>query len=249
MHSAIIIPARFGSTRFPGKPLAELRGKPIIQHVYEQALAVNANETIVATDDARIQEVVEQLGGKVIMTPPDLSSGTARVAAAVEQLAMQPDIVINVQGDEPFVSPLTIRQLLQFMRQPQVNIGTLQTPITHPSWLTDPNKVKVVTNQQQEALYFSRSTVPYVRGIEEQDWVSHFPFHLHVGMYGFKARILQEVMALPPSPLAEVESLEQLQWMDHGYRIHVATTDHQSFGIDTPADLEAAEAWLQKKAR
>ena len=249
MQSAIVIPARYGSTRFPGKPLAKLAGQPIIAHVLEKAHAAGAEQVVVATDDTRIQQVVEEYGGVATMTPPDLPSGTARVAAAVEQLTEKPDIIINVQGDEPFVSPLTIRQLLQFMRQPRVTIGTLQTPITTPDWLEDPNKVKVVTNQRQEALYFSRSPIPHIRGTHKEDWVSHYPFHLHVGMYGFTAAILQELMALPPSRLAAMESLEQLQWLDHGYRIHVATTEHTSFGIDTPADLATAEAWLQKKAR
>lgn len=249
MQSAIVIPARYGSTRFPGKPLATLAGRPIIAHVLEKAQAAGAEQVVVATDDTRIQNVVEELGGRVVMSAPDLPSGTARVAAAVQQLTEKPDIVINVQGDEPFVSPLTIRQLLQFMRQPQVKIGTLQSPITTPAWLEDPNKVKVVTNQQQEALYFSRSPIPHIRGTHKEDWVSQYPYHLHVGMYGFTTATLLELMALPPSRLAAMESLEQLQWLDHGYRIHVATTAHTSFGIDTPADLEAAEAWLQKKAR
>lgn len=249
MRTAIIIPARYGSTRFPGKLLAQLAGKPIIQRVYEQALSVHANYTVVATDDERIADVIHALGGDVAMTSDQHTTGTARVAEAMHMLPTPVDIIINVQGDEPFVSPEAIQQLKALMEKPEVTIGTLQTPIHNPDWLQDEHKVKVVSTQEQEVLYFSRAAIPHRRGKAVAEWSAGFPYHLHVGMYGFKASVLQQLTALPPSPLAEVESLEQLQWMDHGYRIHVATTDHMSFGIDTPADWEAAEAILQKSGR
>lgn len=247
MRTAIIIPARFGAMRFPGKPLALLAGKPIISHVYEKATGAGADYVAVATDDARIAEVIDKLGGQTILTASDLPSGTARVAAAAA--ALPPDItkVINVQGDEPFVSPDAIQQLVQLLQQSKVGIGTLQTPITEPQWLSDPNKVKIVTNQANQALYFSRACIPHIRAANASP-LSHFPYHLHVGMYGFDRAVLEELTTLPPSPLALAESLEQLQWLDHGYTIHVATTTHTSFGIDSPADLVAAEALLQQQA-
>lgn len=246
MKTAIIIPARYGATRFPGKPLALLAGKPIIAHVYEIAASVGADYLAVATDDARIAEVIDHLGGHTILTESNLPSGTARVAAAASTLPQDITKVINIQGDEPFVSPDAIKQLLLLMQQPKVGIGTLQTPITKPQWLADPNKVKMVTNQANQALYFSRACIPHIRAANSSS-LSHFPYHLHVGMYGFDRAVLQELITLPSSPLALAESLEQLQWLDYGYTIHVATTTHTSFGIDSPADLEAAEVLIQQQ--
>lgn len=256
MTYAIMIPARYASTRFPGKPLAMLGDKPVIQHVCENASRTGL-PTYVATDDPRIARCVESFGGKAILTPSDCPSGTDRLAKAVETLAngneaAHPDVVINVQGDEPFVRPEQIEALKNcFERYPATQIATLAQRFDPSQYgenpfnaLADPNLVKVVFDNAGRALYFSRSVIPYVRGVEKENWLYTAEFHTHVGMYAYRTATLMEVARLPRSPLEIAESLEQLRWLQNGYDIRVALTRTSNIGIDTPADLERASRLL-----
>jgi 3-deoxy-manno-octulosonate cytidylyltransferase (CMP-KDO synthetase) len=236
-----IIPARYASTRFPGKPLADIRGKPMIRRVYEQA-SLALDKVYVATDDDRIYQAVMAFGGNVVMTSPHHKSGTDRCAEAVDivenETGLAFDAVLNVQGDEPFLAPEQLETLKScFFRDPPP-IATLVKPIRSREELFDPNRPKVVVNSEQRALYFSRSTIPYIRGKEPENWIDSHVFYLHIGLYGFRRDILPVITALPQSPLELAESLEQLRWIENGYQIAVRTTAFESFGVDTPEDLE-----------
>ncbi|MDE5420213.1 3-deoxy-manno-octulosonate cytidylyltransferase [Labilibaculum sp. DW002] len=236
-----IIPARYASTRFPGKPLADISGKPMIQKVYEQASKA-LEQVWVATDDFRIEECVKSFGGKVIMTSPDHQSGTDRIAEAAlkitEKLNSQFDVVINIQGDEPFIQPEQISSLKNCFSCPSTEIATLIKKISNSDEISDANKVKVVVNKDQRALYFSRSPIPFVRGEEKENWINKQSFFKHIGMYAYRYKALMEVTKLEQSPLELSESLEQLRWLENGYIIQTDTTKHESIGIDTPEDLE-----------
>lgn len=245
---AIIIPARYASTRFPGKPLALLAGKPVIEHVYTNA-AKAGMPLYVATDDERIRRCVEGFGGNVIMTASTHRSGTDRLCEALQKLPQQPDVVINLQGDEPFVKVEQIKALADCFRDPETQIATLVQrfkPELGFDALFSPNLVKVVFDDNFRALYFSRSIIPYTRSVEWKEWLATTEYFTHIGMYAYRAEVLRRVAAMPPSSLEKAESLEQLRWLQAGLNIKVAISPTaSSIGIDTPEDLEAAEKALK----
>ena len=232
----ICIPARFGSTRFPGKVLAKLAGKPIIQWVFEKAQSSIADEIIVAADDPAVMNAVEEFGGKCVMTKPDHPSGTDRVWEAVQKVEC--DIIINVQGDEPLIDVSTINRLIKALKNnPEIEMGTVVVKADRNVIGKDPNAVKVVLNKQNYALYFSRSEVPYIR--EKND---KFPIYHHIGIYAFRRDILEHFVSLPPSELEKCEKLEQLRALDNGIKIFAIVSDkNNGIGIDTPEDLQKAE--------
>ncbi len=241
-----IIPARYASTRFPGKPLAMLGGRTVIQRVYEQATAI-LDEAYVATDDERIFQAVEQFGGRAIMTRADHKSGTDRIEEAAEKIGTQADVIINIQGDEPFIQKSQIETLMHLFDEPSTQIGTLGKRFESIEAAMNPNSPKIVTDKRGFALYFSRSIIPYVRGKERSEWLQHFPYLKHLGLYAYRREVLQEVTQLPQSPLEIAESLEQLRWLENGYRIRVGLTDVETVGIDTPEDLQRAEVFLASR--
>ena len=243
MKFTAVIPARYASTRFPGKPLAILGGKTVIQRVYEQAASV-LSEVYVATDDERILSAVEAFGGRAVMTRADHKSGTDRIEEAVEKTGTQADVIINVQGDEPFIQPSQIKTLMALFDDPQTQIGTLGKRFDSMDAVNNPNSPKIVTDHRGFALYFSRSVIPFIRGVESDEWLSHYPFLKHLGVYAYRHEVLAEVTRLPQGQLEKAESLEQLRWLENGYRIRVGLTDVETVGIDTPADLERAEQFL-----
>ena len=254
MKYIAVIPARYASTRFPGKPLAVLGGKTVIQRVYEQAVSV-LPEAYVATDDERIFEAVEAFGGRAVMTRADHKSGTDRIEEAVEKIeesGMWKEegenlVVINIQGDEPFIQPSQIETLMHLFDDPETQIGTLGKRFETIEAVRNPNSPKIVTDRRGFALYFSRSVIPYIRGKEAEDWFTHYPFLKHLGIYAYRREVLSEVTRLPQSALEKAESLEQLRWLENGYRIRVGLTDVETVGIDTPEDLERAEAFLKTR--
>lgn len=248
MKFIAIIPARFASTRFPGKPLALLGGKPIIQRVYERVVNL-FDETFVATDDKRISEAVNQFGGNVIMTSPNHKSGTDRCWEAISKIgADKYDVVINIQGDEPFVHPTQIQLLKDCFNNPDTQIATLVKPFDSDAplaTLQNPNSPKVVLGKDMRALYFSRSVIPFMRGTDESEWLRTHTFYKHLGLYAYKTNVLKEITTLEQSELEKAESLEQLRWLENGYRIQVGITQHETVGIDTPEDLQKAESFLK----
>lgn len=235
-----IIPARYSSQRFPGKPLVDIGGKPMIQRVYEQS-ARAVRDIYVATDDDRIFSAVENFGGKVIMTSKSHQSGTDRCAEAVikieEETGSAFDKVINIQGDEPFLQPEQLNNLKACFDDTETSIATLIKPAGQTEDIFDVNKIKVIINNRKEAIYFSRSPIPYIRGYEENRWTTLHDYYIHIGLYAFKKEILLSVAKLPPSPLEIAESLEQLRWLENGYKIKVGITEYDSMGIDTPEDI------------
>ena len=241
-----IIPARYASTRFPGKPLAVLGGKTVIQRVYEQVSSV-LSEVYVATDDERIYQCVESFGGRAVMTRTDHKSGTDRIQEAVEKIGTDADVIINVQGDEPFIQPSQVETLMHLFDASETQIGTLGKPFESLEAVENPNSPKIVTDVRGFALYFSRSVIPFIRGVERADWFGQYPFLKHLGIYAYRRNVLAEVTQLPQSSLEKAESLEQLRWLQNGYRIRVGLTDVETIGIDTPEDLHRAEQFLLKK--
>jgi 3-deoxy-manno-octulosonate cytidylyltransferase (CMP-KDO synthetase) len=237
----ICIPARFGSTRFPGKILAELAGKPIVQWVYEKAQSSIADEIIIAADNSAVMDAVEKFGGKCVMTRPDHPSGTDRIREAIQKIDC--DIIINVQGDEPLIDVSTINMLIESLKNnPEIEMATVVVKADRKAVGKDPNAVKVVLNKDNSALYFSRSEVPYMR--EKKD---DFPIYHHVGIYAFRRDILERFVALPPSDLEKCEKLEQLRALDNGIKIHAVISDkNNGIGIDTPEDLRKAEEIFKK---
>lgn len=242
-----IIPARFQSTRFPGKPLAILDGKPIVQWVYENARKALI-EVYVATEDERIFRAVEAFGGKAVFTSPNHQSGTDRCAEAARELSkiMKVDVVVNIQGDEPFIRPEQIESLKNCFDTAETEIATLIKPILNITEITNINRPKVVINKNQEAMYFSRSPIPFVRGFNPEEWLAQQTFYSHVGMYAYRYDILLELTKLPIGLLERAESLEQLRWLENGYRIKTAQTHFENIGIDTPEDLEEAIRILKR---
>ena len=239
-----IIPARYASTRFPGKPLADMLGKPMIQRVYEQVQHVT-DEICVATDDMRIEAAVKAFGGNVIMTSESHRSGTERCYEAFRQIGGDYDIIINIQGDEPFIQPEQIELLKKcFLKTPDTQIATLVKAL-NPTCdfqkdLLNPNSPKVVINHNQEALYFSRSIIPYIRDKEQLKWLESHIFYKHIGLYAYKAEVLKEIVRLPQSSLELAENLEQLRWLENGYKIKTEITQQETTGIDTPEDMKQA---------
>ncbi len=241
-----VIPARYASSRFPGKALADLYGRPMVQHVVERAArATLLDEVLVATDDERIRDAVEHFGGKVCMTSPNHPSGTDRIAEAVRGLSC--DLVVNIQGDEPLLDPAMVDlAVAPLANDASIPMGTLARPMGSAE-AADPSKVKVVLDQQGFALYFSRSKIPHIR--EDVPPESASPYLLHVGLYVYRRETLLRLAGLPPTPLEQRERLEQLRALEHGVRIRVVVTDHQSFGVDTPADLERVRAMMDAGRR
>ena len=246
MKFIAIIPARYASTRFPGKPLAMLGGKPVIQRVYEQAVSV-LPEAYVATDDERIFQCVNAFGGRAVMTRTDHKSGTDRIQEAVEHIGTDADVIINIQGDEPFVQASQLQTLMQLFDDPTTQIGTLGKPFESMEAVQNPNSPKIVCDLCGFALYFSRSVIPYIRGKETTNWLDYYPYLKHLGLYAYSREVLREVTQLPQSPLEKAESLEQLRWLENGYRIRVGLTNVETVGIDTPEDLARAEALLTQR--
>lgn len=242
-----IIPARYASTRFPGKPLADIGGKPMIQRVYEQ-VQPSLDEVWVATDDERIRQAVMAFGGQVVMTSDKHRSGTDRCLEAAQAIGGSYDVVINIQGDEPFIEPAQIEALKAcFTHKPATVLATLVKPFTKTDgWeaLSNPNSPKVVLNAEGEALYFSRSIIPFVRGMEETGWLDHHTFYKHIGIYAYTLTTLATIAALPASTLEKTESLEQLRWLENGYRIQTAVTTIENLAVDTPEDLERVRSFL-----
>lgn len=249
MKFIAIIPARYASTRFPGKPLALLGGKPVIQRVYEQVAGV-LDDAVVATDDRRIYDAVLAFGGKAEMTSTEHRSGTDRCWEAYCKQGGAYDAVVNVQGDEPFIRPAQLEALKHCFDDPETQIATLVKPFAEedgPEALENPNSPKVVLDSRSRALYFSRSVIPYLRGVDRAEWLRRHTYYKHIGIYAFRTEVLREVTALPQSPLELAESLEQLRWLENGYRIGVGITNFDTVGIDTPEDLERAERFLKEK--
>lgn len=242
-----IIPARYASTRFPGKPLAVLGGKTVIQRVYEQVADV-LGEAYVATDDERILQAVERFGGRAVMTRADHQSGTDRIEEAVEKIGTDADVIINVQGDEPFIRRSQIETLMRLFDDPLTQIGTLGKPFDTMEAVMNPNSPKIVTDVRGYALYFSRSAIPFVRGTEQAQWLTQYPFLKHLGIYAYRREVLAEVTRLSQSSLELAEKLEQLRWLQNGYKIKVGLTDVETVGIDTPEDLQRAETYLASLA-
>lgn len=241
-----IIPARYASTRFPGKPLAMLGGMPMIERVYRRAMT-ELEQVWVATDDERIADAVRGFGGNVVMTSELHRSGTDRCREAYEKIGEGFDVVINIQGDEPFIDPLQIRQIKSCFDAPDTEIATLVRPFDASKGydaLENPNTPKVVFDAGMKALLFSRSVVPYIRGAERKEWPGKYQYYTHIGMYAYRADVLSEITRLPQSPLELAESLEQLRWLENGYTVKVGISECATIGIDTPADLEAACRYL-----
>lgn len=242
-----IIPARYASTRFPGKPLADMKGKPMIQRVYEQVCGV-LDKVCVATDDERIVDAVKTFDGEVVLTSDQHRSGTDRCYEAYNKTGKGYDIIINIQGDEPFIQPEQIETLKACFADPTVDIATLVKPFRadddFESALFNPNTPKVVFNKNREAMYFSRSIIPYIRGEKHTEWLKTHTFYKHIGLYAYRATVLQEITQLPQSSLELAESLEQLRWLENGYKIKVGITHQETIGIDTPEDMERALLFL-----
>lgn len=234
-----IIPARFASTRFPGKPLVDINGKSMIQRVYEQALKAKAlAKVIVATDDQRIFDAVTAFGGNAAMTNTEHRSGTDRCNEVLRKSTSSFDAVINIQGDEPFINPDQIDQLAKLIQENDVQIATLAKKITSNDELFSPNAVKVIFNATQEAIYFSRHPIPYLRDIEQNEWTNNFSFHKHIGIYAYRSEILKQITQLSVSTLEKAESLEQLRWLENGFKIKIGITTIENIAIDTPNDLQ-----------
>ena len=233
-----IIPARYASTRFLGKPLVDISGKTMIQRVYEQAKkCVSISEVIVATDDKRIFDHVHAFGGKAVMTSPDHQSGTDRCA----EVAMgnpEYDVIINIQGDEPYIDPEQLTKVAACFIDDSTQIATLIKKVLTTEELNNINSPKVIINRFAEAIYFSRSPLPHIRGQQPADWLQHFTYFKHIGVYGYRADVLQQITKLPISTFEQAESLEQLRWIENGYKIKTAETELETYAIDTPEDLE-----------
>lgn len=233
-----IIPARYGSTRFPGKPLALIGGKTMIQRTYERAALSSLDVVVVATDDQRIFEEVRGFGGKVVMTRSDHRSGTDRCREALDLIGGGFDAVVNIQGDEPFIDPEHINGVADLIRLPDVELATLAQPLVDPENLFNPNMVKVVFDPIGNALYFSRHPIPFVRGLEPQQWLKKVDFYQHIGIYAYMSDTLRAISTLSPSRLEQAESLEQLRWLENGFRIRVKVVSKgNTIAIDTPDDL------------
>lgn len=235
-----IIPARYASTRFPGKPLVDIGGKPMVQRVYEQVSQVLDN-VYVATDNKKIEDVVNAFGGNVVMTSNEHRSGTDRCKEAYQKIVseegMEFDVVINIQGDEPFINPKQINSLISCFKEEEVDIATLVKEIKSEEDLFDTNKVKVVKTISGKALYFSRHTIPYQRDVEKSKWLLSQKYFKHIGMYAYKTSVLMSIANIKPGDLEKSESLEQLRWLENDITIMTAETDYESVGIDTPEDI------------
>lgn len=246
-----IIPARYASTRFPAKPLAVLGGKLVVQRVYEQVCEV-LDDVYVATDNEQIEAAVQDFGGKVVMTSVHHKSGTDRCYEAYTKVGKGYDVIVNIQGDEPFIQPSQLEELKLCFHDPQTEIATLVKPFTEEDGMEavqNPNSPKVVVNKNMNALYFSRSIIPYQRNQKPEDWCKRHIYYKHIGLYAYRAEVLEAITSLPQSPLEMAESLEQLRWLENGYKIKVGITKVETIGIDTSQDLMKAEQFLKKHAK
>lgn len=246
-----IIPARYASTRFPAKPLAMLGGKTVIERVYRQVEGV-LDDVVVATDDERIMAAVQAFDGKAVMTSVDHKSGTDRVYEAFTKVGAGFDVVVNIQGDEPFIQAQQLEAIQACFEDPTVDIATLVKPFKPEDGfaaLENVNSPKVVVNKRMEALYFSRSIIPFTRGKEKSEWLAGHTYYKHIGLYAYRAEVLKQITALPQSSLELAESLEQLRWLENGYKIKVGISEIETIGIDTPEDLARAEQFLQTLKR
>lgn len=249
MKVLVLIPARYASTRFPGKPLAKIAGKEMILRVCGQ-VAATGYDLAVATDDSRIYDTVTAAGYRAVMTRADHPSGTDRLAEAYAKIGGDYDVVVNVQGDEPFIRPEQINDIVEiFTQHPDTRLATLARPYPQ-DWsyegLEDPNMVKLIMGDDGRALYFSRSVIPYLRGVDKKDWPARHQYYSHIGIYAYTPSALAEIVRIPRGSLEISESLEQLRWLQHGYEVRVAVSDFPTIGIDTPEDLAAAEAFLKQ---
>lgn len=240
-----VIPARYASTRFPGKPLAKLGGKYVIERVF-MTVADTLDYACVATDDERIFQAVKAFGGNAVMTRADHKSGTDRIEEAVEKLGGDWDVVVNVQGDEPFIAKSQIQTVCQCFEDESTQIATLGKLFDSTEALINPNSPKIVLDNNSYAMYFSRSVIPYVRNKNREEWINNYNFLKHIGIYAYKKDVLKEITQLPMSSLEKAESLEQLRWLQNGYKIKVGLTDIETIGIDTPDDLVKAEKFLAR---
>jgi 3-deoxy-manno-octulosonate cytidylyltransferase (CMP-KDO synthetase) len=256
MKTLAVLPARYASARFPGKPLAQISGKPMIQWVWEAAQRAGVTSVVVATDDERIAAAVNDFDGRVVFTDPALPSGTDRVAAAMDKLGEKFDAVLNIQGDEPAMHHETIASVVDLMaKQPGLPMATAACPFHTIDEIFNPNNVKVVVDNQNRALYFSRSPIPYIRSstcfeMDFRSWMSKNQlslFRRHLGIYAYRPHILKQFTLLPPHPLEQAEMLEQLRALAAGIAIGVAETPHCSLGVDTPADVRGAEEMLNMR--
>ncbi|MCD6201819.1 MAG: 3-deoxy-manno-octulosonate cytidylyltransferase [Bacteroidales bacterium] len=235
-----IIPARYQSTRFPGKPLVSIHGKTMIQRVYERTSLV-LKDVIVATDDNRIEEEVKRFGGQVVMTADTHRSGTDRCAEALDlfrkQTGQAVDIVINIQGDEPLIRPEQLQEVMALFEKPETAIATLVHKHHDLSEILNPNDVKAVLDKNGKVLYFSRSPIPYQRNIPREKWATQYTYYIHIGMYAYRTDTLSEITRLAPSPLEKAESLEQNRWLENGYAVMAAVSPYRNYSVDTPEDL------------
>ena len=244
MKSVGIIPARYASTRFPGKPLALIGDKTMIQRVYEQAVQSKLDKVYVATDDQRILEHVTSFGGKAILTSPGHPSGTDRCCEALYKIDEGYEVVLNIQGDEPFINPSLLNQLVDCFADKETSIATPAKIIEHQKDIFSPNVVKVVKDNNSTALYFSRSAIPNIRNAAGDNWIEHHSFYSHVGIYAFRSSVLKKLVQLPQHPLEIAESLEQLRWLANGYKIRIIETNYSNISVDTPEDLAKAAGLL-----
>jgi 3-deoxy-manno-octulosonate cytidylyltransferase (CMP-KDO synthetase) len=244
-----LIPARYASTRFPAKPLADILGKPMIQHVYERATQVFDN-CYVATDDDRIANAIKMFGGNVVMTSTEHRSGTDRCREALEIISAQTgttfDVVVNIQGDEPYIQTEQLKLIKSCFNDSTTEIATLVKPFSDDEDIFNPNLPKVVLNAHSEAIYFSRSPIPFLRNLPKEEWQKNHKYLKHIGLYAYRSDILKQITSLPVGNLEKLESLEQLRWLENGYNIKVAETQFESYAIDTPEDLERLLKVLQK---
>ncbi|UPL47523.1 3-deoxy-manno-octulosonate cytidylyltransferase [Hymenobacter sublimis] len=248
MHAIGIIPARYASTRLPGKPLVDLGGQSMIQRVVAQARQAGLRRVVVATDDERILKHVREFGGEAVLTSAEHPSGTDRIWDAYQQLGITADCIINIQGDEPFIHPAQIDALVKLFARPEPpQLATLVKPVVSEEELFSPHLPKVVLDAAGHALYFSRHPLPYQRQHAPADWLRHHRYLRHIGLYAYRPDVLAEITRLPPSALELAESLEQLRWLENGYRILTAETTLETIGIDTPEDVERARAYLTRR--
>ncbi len=245
MNIVGIIPARYGSTRFPGKPLIDIGGKSMIQRVYEQSKkSASLSDVLVATDDQRIEQHVKAFGGNVVMTSDKHQSGTDRCFEAIQKFSSSADVIINIQGDEPFIHPQQIDLVASCFNSGEVQIATLVKRITTNEELFNPNTPKVLFNKNKEAIYFSRHTIPHIRGKEQTEWLTHYAFYKHIGIYAYTSKVLKQITGLKQSSLELAEALEQLRWIENGYKIKIAITELESIAIDSADDLKKIQQFL-----
>ena len=244
-----IIPARYASTRFPGKPLALISGKTMIRRVYEQALKSRLDGVVVATDDVRIADEVMSFGGQYVLTDPNHRSGTDRCREALDLLDNAFDAVVNIQGDEPFIDPNQINLVVDLISRGDTQLASLAKRIRLEDELFSPNTVKVVMDNDGKALYFSRQPIPFMRNVDAPEWLEKGVFYKHIGIYAYKAEALRKVAQMSMSALEKSESLEQLRWLENGLEIRMGITDTENVSIDTPSDLQKAESFLTSRVQ